>query len=124
MFRITFEQSDPSPLNPGAFMLRVTATDQEDPPVAQKIFVMREALEPGVADQFSCVASVPQMNDLAEDAAGEGSPFYRTDIATIVLRTAAAAADLQTDILTAVEDLNADIVATAQFGTPQVFNIP
>lgn len=80
-----------------------------------KIFVMQAAGDPDIfADSLSCVANAIQMTDLPEDAPLAGSPFYRVDSVTKLLRSADAAEEFTIKVKEAVQDLanNLDSAAT------------
>lgn len=91
------------------------AVATEDPEVFQpvKIFVMHQAPPGGLfGDFFSCVASVQQLEDLPEDAPIEGVPFYRVSSVTQLCRTPEAAVEFWEAVVSVVQELSNNIVAS------------
>ena len=115
MFKLVREET-PEELaiaNRHQWPVRITATFTEDDSEAP-IFVMQEAA-PGefAADNFSCVASAQQMEDLPLDAPGPSSPFYRVPVVTALCRSATAAAEFAEKIEYATQDLADNLAAAA-----------
>lgn len=107
MFKLVRESTPPelAAADRHHWPVRMTATYDADGTPA-KVFVMQTAA-PGLfsSDLFSCVASVQQMEDLAEDAPEETSPYYRVNQITVYLRTAEAAAEFCLKVEWALQDL-------------------
>jgi hypothetical protein len=103
--------------------VKFTATYTADNSPA-KIFVMHLSPSAGVfQDTLSCVASAVQMTDLPEDAAEEGSPFYRVASVTTLCRSAAAAEEYVEKIKDAVQDLVNNLASAANLSVVETVTI-
>lgn len=114
MFKLTLEASSAASalVARHQWPVRITATNMDN--TAAKIFVY-EGASPGghASDFFSCVASVFQMHELPEDAAGSNGSFYRGAVLEMLCNTADAATEFYKKVEDAVQDL-ADNIAGAQ----------
>ena len=79
-----------------------------------KIFVMQRAAPGGFTDDvFSCVASAIQMDDLPADEPVDGTPFYRTNIVTVLCANEDMAFEFACKVVDAAQDLANNIYAAS-----------
>lgn len=90
--------------------------------VPAKIFVMHHAPPGGLfGDFFSCVASVQQLEDLPEDAPEPGVPFYRVSSITQLCRTPSAAVEFWEAVKNITQELQDNLVASANLEVAEEF---
>jgi hypothetical protein len=102
--------------------LRMTAEFTYENDLPAPVFVM-QAASVNVPARFSCVASVPQMNDLPVGAPGDGSPFFRVADFTMHCRSAVAAEEAEERIVSAVQDLVENLAAAQLLEDVNIFEL-
>jgi len=91
---------------------------------AAYVFVMRKA-PPGafIGDNFSCVASVQQMQDLPVDDPAEGSPYFRVSSVLTYCRNAEAAEEFVSKVTYAIQDLADNTLAASNLSAVRTVTI-
>lgn len=113
MFNLQFASVAPGDVvgDQHAWPLQVTVTNSDNDTPAKVLVMQTAAGGVGVPDNFSCVASYPQMTELPEDAVGPDGPFYRVGTTTIIARSADHAVELRVKLQEAIQDLADNIAA-------------
>lgn len=129
MIDLKLEQRQPNAsMDAAAFPVRVSAfwTPEEsgDPAVPAPIFVMHTAVEGGIpGDRFSCVASTRQLEDLPEDEAEEGSPFYRVSSFLMVFGSMDHVSEFWDKVQVIVQSLTDDLYAVENLAEVETVTI-
>lgn len=114
--------------NQHVWPLRVTAVSSESG-LSSKIFVYHAAMDDDgfIGDVFECIASVPQMSEIPEDAPvsvdGGNVPYFRTDVLTFNCRSEDEADDLWAKVKADVTDLVQNFRAAQRFETVETVTI-
>lgn len=89
-----------------------------------KIFVMRDAVDPGGAAEFSCVSSAIQQVELPADESSDDTSYFLTESVQIRFLNASVAREFIDKITYATAKLVNDLEAASNFGTVTVTIIP
>jgi hypothetical protein len=100
---LNIETLDPESYVAGVYPLRITATSTE-PDLDSEIFVFhaRDVNDPLPGDQFECVASYQQMQELPVDAPISGPtpvPYYRKSVVEFYVTDPAEISDIRNIVI-------------------------
>jgi hypothetical protein len=129
MIDLKLEQRQPNAsMDAAAFPVRISAfwtpEDPEDTAEPAPIFVMHTAVVGGIpGDRFSCVASTRQLEDLPEDEAQEGSPFYRVSSILMIFGSMDHAAEFWDKTQAIVQSLADDLYAVENLAEVETVTI-